>query len=389
MITIRCITQEREFFNLCDSWNRLLEASGSNVIFLTYEWVATWWSIFKEGKEPLVLVLYDEDDLIGIAPLFRTKSFFRKIGVIGSDVADYQDFIILRKRQECMAAVFQFLCEQMTAWDMIELAHVPETSPNHEFFLAEAAKHGDCLRYEKQNVAPFVPINGSSWDRYLGSLKKRFQRTLRQNLQRLETLGYRVKHCQADGELEKPLTALFEFKIKQFKRKESVNFLQCQRVKQFYLELAKELCRKQFVDCSYLEIRDNIAAVQLSFVYSSKWYSYLAAFDHEHFANYSVGRMLHYHLLQKCFADHLQEYDFLRGGERYKFDWTTSMRNLYRLSGFRNTVRGYVLCRWRWNIKPMLLALLPENLIRQSKKLLVAIVIAIKNLKYKHEGSKL
>jgi len=388
MIRIHCITGEEDFLALHDVWNRLLEESGSNNIFLTYEWVSTWWGIFRDKKKLLVLLLYDGDDLIGIVPLFRTRSFFRKIAIIGSDLADYQDFIILRKRQECMAAIFQFLYEQMTQWDMLELAHVPETSPNHEFFLYESTNPVNCFRYEKQNVAPFLPINDSSWDEYFGGLKNHFRRNLRRRVRQLEEIGYRVQQCEADDEIEKSLAALFEFKVKQFKRKNSVNFLQCQRVKQFYMEIAKELCHKGWLNCTYLEIGDAIAAAQLSFIYDNKCYAYLTAFDHDHYPNYAVGRVLHLHLLKQCFADHLQEFDFLLGGEQYKFDWTTFMRNLYRLCGFSRNLRGNTLRTWRWFIKPILLAPLPNKIIRQSKKLLVAMGIAIENLKYHHQSAK-
>jgi hypothetical protein len=33
------------------AWNRLLETSETHSIFLTYQWLATWWDCFKDSAE--------------------------------------------------------------------------------------------------------------------------------------------------------------------------------------------------------------------------------------------------------------------------------------------------------------------------------------------------
>ncbi|HQG41045.1 MAG TPA: hypothetical protein PLV76_09165, partial [Spirochaetales bacterium] len=56
-------------------WNNLLEASISNTIFLTWEWMYSWAECFiTEKRELFVICVYDDGDkLVGIAPWYTSK----------------------------------------------------------------------------------------------------------------------------------------------------------------------------------------------------------------------------------------------------------------------------------------------------------------------------
>jgi CelD/BcsL family acetyltransferase involved in cellulose biosynthesis len=49
------ITSSVEFSSLREEWNRLLSASGLANIFLTHEWLLSWWEVYGEDIELLVL----------------------------------------------------------------------------------------------------------------------------------------------------------------------------------------------------------------------------------------------------------------------------------------------------------------------------------------------
>jgi len=342
--------------------------------------VSIWWNVFKEGKELLVLLVYDGQDLIGIVPLCKTKSMFRKIEVIGSGVADYEDFIIVRKRQECIPAIFQFLHEKVKDWDFLGFTHIPSDSPNHEFLLTEVAHRNQHFKYEDYKIAPFLKID-ESWDKYYKTLRGHFRRNLQMRLRRLQSVRYQVKWCQTEDEIEQFIDIFFEFKTGQYKRKGSANPLRNKLLKEFYIRVAKQFHYNKALDCSYLEVDGAMRAVHFGFVYGNKFYSYLTAFDNR-YHSYGVGRILQLHLLKKAFEEQLHEFDFLVGGETYKFDWTPSSRRLYRLYGFRNNLRGKMQRRWRWHIKPALLSLMPAQITRQMKRTLVAVQAVIKNLRH-------
>ena len=59
------------FESLRDCWNVILERNTleNNNVFLTWEWVSTWWKYFGKGRKLLILVVKDNEEILAIAPL--------------------------------------------------------------------------------------------------------------------------------------------------------------------------------------------------------------------------------------------------------------------------------------------------------------------------------
>src|SRR5439155_161431 len=64
------IRGEMEFGQLKREWETLLADSASATIFLTWEWLSTWWSCYGKPGELRILLAYDDSGTLrGIAPL--------------------------------------------------------------------------------------------------------------------------------------------------------------------------------------------------------------------------------------------------------------------------------------------------------------------------------
>src|SRR5262249_22506113 len=57
-----------EFAAKRDEWNALLESSASDCVFLTHEWLSTWWKHLAQGRLRILTAL-DRGNLIGILPV--------------------------------------------------------------------------------------------------------------------------------------------------------------------------------------------------------------------------------------------------------------------------------------------------------------------------------
>src|SRR5437867_3845318 len=101
MIVERIQTVEG-FEQLHDEWNALLRASTSDCVFLTHEWLTTWWKHLADRRVLSILTARLNGKLIGIMPLaLRSVQYSRMIprsfeflgsGIVGSD---YLDVIVL------------------------------------------------------------------------------------------------------------------------------------------------------------------------------------------------------------------------------------------------------------------------------------------------------
>ena len=69
------IRDEADWDRLESGWNELLEASASKTIFLTWEWLRSWWSAYGRGGGIWILAAYDDAGVLrGIAPLRRNAA---------------------------------------------------------------------------------------------------------------------------------------------------------------------------------------------------------------------------------------------------------------------------------------------------------------------------
>ena len=133
MLNISEIKTFEELLSLENQWNPLLNRSETNTIFLTYEWIANWWKIFGKGKELLVLLVKNDENLVGIAPLMiaNSKKFGiidKKIQFIGAPLADYCDFIIAEDKESVLKQIYSYILEKKETWDTMSLDEVPEKS---------------------------------------------------------------------------------------------------------------------------------------------------------------------------------------------------------------------------------------------------------------------
>src|SRR5262245_36414082 len=66
---IERIDTTADFAALRDEWNALLETSSSRCVFLTHEWLFTWWKHLAAGRTLYILTSRQDGRLVGILPL--------------------------------------------------------------------------------------------------------------------------------------------------------------------------------------------------------------------------------------------------------------------------------------------------------------------------------
>ncbi|MBI1735028.1 MAG: glycosyl transferase family 1, partial [Candidatus Rokubacteria bacterium] len=68
VLHVEPITTVEEFRVLRDAWNALLAQSRADCVFLTWEWLFTWWKYFSPGRELAILAVRDGAELVALAP---------------------------------------------------------------------------------------------------------------------------------------------------------------------------------------------------------------------------------------------------------------------------------------------------------------------------------
>ena len=95
-LRVETLVDPAAFVELKDEWSRLLEDSPSDSLFVTWEWLHTWWTHLRGEAKLNLLVVRRGSDLLAIAPfvsdganLFGSpKLSFLGEGRVGSDYLD-------------------------------------------------------------------------------------------------------------------------------------------------------------------------------------------------------------------------------------------------------------------------------------------------------------
>ena len=174
-------------------WNGLLEGSASNTIFLTWEWLRSWWSVHGRSGGLCILAAYDDAGVLrGIAPLRRdtacryrqTVSSLTFVGD-GSNDSDYLDFIVHAGWEAPVFEAFRgHLEEEVKRGTVLLLNEIPGTSLNCSF-VRKVAESRNWLFTEKEVPCGTVRLP-ETWEGYLGILKPRFRTKVRSVLRNLE-----------------------------------------------------------------------------------------------------------------------------------------------------------------------------------------------------------
>lgn len=321
---ISVIDSLEEFKGIQTAWSELLSASRSNTIFLTWEWLYSWAETYLDhGRRLFIIAVYDEDELVGIAPwYFDTERFavfkLRKLEFLGSPEADsdYLDVIIKKGREKKVArCLYDFIfTERARAWDCFSLRDIPAGSLFLLHFIEmikEAGKHAEIY---PGSFCPAALLPGSYED-FLSGLSSHHRMQLRRHMRMLEKNGENT-HLSFSG-LES-INALDAFL--QFHREKKG----C-RDERFYSLLkafAARCTNNDWVQIDTLSSDGKPAAALLHFRYGNILHQYIMVTDKTANPKVSIGSVMIGLCIEEAIKRGISAYDFLKGTEEFKFSWT-------------------------------------------------------------------
>lgn len=346
-ILLNEITTYDEFINLQGPWNAVLKKSNNDCIFLTWEWLKTWWDVFGHDKELRVVVGYLSDNsLAGIAPMMVRKEAiagvtFRCMEFIGSGneiTPDNLGFICIPgHKKEFLDAFFAYTAGN-TNWDMLRLKDMREgTMADSDVTVLKKNKYS--YHVEENGICPYIALPGS-WDEYLNMLSS----ANRYNIGRKErsiSKAYKTEFTLWDNRasLSDILTALETLHRQRMSDKMMESASTDYNFWEFHRRIINEFFSKGCVLLGVLKAGDKITACQYAFRYNNKVLFYQSGFDPD-FRKFSVGLLSTAYMIKEAIKIGATEYDFLRGSEGYKFHWAKTYRNNTEMILWNRNIKG-------------------------------------------------
>jgi CelD/BcsL family acetyltransferase involved in cellulose biosynthesis len=282
-----------------------------NLVFTLPAWMRVWWQNFSSGSELYIRSVRENGRLIGLAPLRIKEDTISFIGSV--NVCDYQDFIVSPGAETTFfKAILDYLKHQ--GINNLHLETIRPDSLVVKFLTPLAEEQGYKIDYNQTDVSSSI-ILPSEWNGYLEYLDAKQRHELKRKMRNLKDIGdtgYRTVMDKISilEETDKFLNLFPE------SRRDKAEFMTSE-MKLFFRLMVESLSKQQIIGLGLLEQGKKPLAMVMYFDYGGNIYLYNSAYDPA-YKDFSVGIISKALCIRESITNHKNEFDFLKGPEKYK-----------------------------------------------------------------------
>ncbi len=145
---------------------------------------------WPKSSQLVLVAAFEDDRLVGIAPLFHAKNILGKPALMFSGAIEVSDFLDFIATPEYLPAfivgLLDFLItdESIPDWECIDLYNLLEESPTLDLLKTEAEKRGWNHQQIHLQPAPYIPLP-DNYQAYLEGLDKKQRHEIRRKLRNI------------------------------------------------------------------------------------------------------------------------------------------------------------------------------------------------------------
>ena len=324
-----------EFINLHDEWRALLESSASDCVFLSHEWLSTWWKHLAEDRRLCIVTARDAGKLIGILPTAEKAAQLwrmtpRVLEFIGSGIigSDYLDVIVAKGREEEVTEAYAAYLHSRGL--MLQLSQLRGMNSVAAVLARQLRQRAWTISEARLNVCPNIDLRAHTWESYVSTLGPTIRKNINRYLRNLpSTFDMRVECARTSSEASGALDIVIGLHKKRWTNGASEAF-QSDSVIAFHREFVQLAADRGWLRLLIVWLDSIPVSALYGLKYGPTFYFYQSGFDPA-YSKHSVGVATMALAIKTAIADGASEYDFLHGDEEYKFHWASGSRDLTRL----------------------------------------------------------
>jgi CelD/BcsL family acetyltransferase involved in cellulose biosynthesis len=307
-----------------EAWEALHADSRLRSPFLTWTWQSQWLAVFGEGRRlELRRVVDDTGRLVAVLPLVETAPG-RLMLAGGSDVSDYLDLLARRDHEgAAWAALLEARAAERAVW---ELHSVPAASLTVSALPALAAAAGLVATTAVEERCPVLALP-DSWESFLASLPKKHRHELTRKERRFEREvpdGRITWATSADGVAAR----LDDFVALHRRSREGKAKFMDARMERFFRSAVVALAARGGARLVFLDTATGPVAGFVTLEWDDTVGLYNSGFAPDR-AALSPGLVLLAGVVRDALQRGRRRFDFLRGEERYKYEFGPSPEAVY------------------------------------------------------------
>ncbi len=338
-----------------NSWNNFLQESAFPNIFLTWEWVTTWWKWFGKGASLLLVVACDGSEVVGILPIYMGKtSVFpgfqvNAIRFIGDGGPVFPDYLGPIVREEDVEKIIPVLCQSLlqslTNWDIIKLSDIlPETKPVSalvnvlgQVFIGEKYMGERC---------PYMPLP-SDYNSFLAKLDPRRRESVRRILRKAKKkYDIKFKCYTSVDSVDEAFSLLTDIYKKSLRGQNRNNGFNRSDYLSFHHEVSMAFAKQGWLRLYILWFNEVPVAFIYGYFYNRVFWYYQTGFDLT-YSREGPGSIILQLVIESLISEGAVQFDFLRGDEEYKYHFANDERLTKSISFFRKPGMIYAALKAR------------------------------------------
>jgi CelD/BcsL family acetyltransferase involved in cellulose biosynthesis len=319
-------------------WECLARRTEANP-FLWPGWIGAWWSAFGVGQLQIFTV-YENGRLAAILPLRWSR------GVLSSITnSEAQLFGFLAANERALEHLSHALFLQRA--HRIDLSFLASNDAGVSLarVTAEAASYR--VFTESIQAAPYVAIDGKTWDAYEGGLRRKFRSEILRRRRRLEENGrLTLEVCDSTDGLDELLEEGFRVEASGWKDTYGTSIQARPSVRRFYNDVAQWATERGWLRLAFLRFDGRAIAFDYCLEHNKTHYLLKTGYDPA-YRKYAPGMIIRYLMLARAFSEGLTTYDFLglaadSGAYAWKREWTSTQQERLFLHMFAPTALGFL-----------------------------------------------
>jgi CelD/BcsL family acetyltransferase involved in cellulose biosynthesis len=335
-----------------ESWTGLLSNSSSRDFFLLPEWFFLWWKFNGKNKTLCFVILRDNDEMIGLFPLYRCrKGPVKMLTIAGLPyMSDRVDFILKRGREEECLRVFSRWMRTRNDWDVCQLRNIGTFSRIADLLADVLRENGTRFVFAPDD--PYFFVRTADYDGFEDYLQRHINQKHRKNLRRLRNRVMKLEGARWDI-LDRVEPRLFGEMVELDSERSlrgKPGFLSYHT--SFVKNVVNEFQSKDMVRMITFRAEDRLYSFALVFLFDEKILGYQMLTDRNMCKN-KLGTLTLMECLRYAFENNYRECDFLKGDERYKSDWTTSFHRSKRILVCNKCAKSLLVYTYYRQVKPI------------------------------------
>jgi CelD/BcsL family acetyltransferase involved in cellulose biosynthesis len=330
-------TQLASLVPLAATWNALARG----VPFRQWEWNEAWWrhyGLSADGnpfanRHLYVLTVRTNDDVVGIAPWYRTKSrtgapVIRFLG----DGEVCSDYVTILCRDGFEADVATAIAEWLThaaktskstdetSWDRLELTGIDSADVPVNGLLTALAERGSCVHH-CQSLNTWRADLPPTWDEFLMRMSKNHRNRLRRaDRAYLKSGQLAIPHANSPAEIETGYRILIDLHQRRWRERGLPGCFSSPRFTAFHRQVCDTFISTGRATLSWIEFDDKPLSAEYRLMGNRVMYAYQCGIDPDRL-DLHPGELSNMVAMREAIERHFTAYDFLRGDEEYKSRW--------------------------------------------------------------------